>query len=195
MTTSKGAGGEEAVDPAVEPVTPAVEPVTPAVGQKEKLDETKYEPGGLAALDEMLREEAVPRSRAPREEKFFRQRAEYLFRMSNYELEVLIEPFARHQKNAYKELRNRITNRTADAYIRGINDATDRNAIRSYRARSIVLLLVVLSVVAMPIIAMVSNINPETFAAYIAPVTAITGTVIGYWFGASDSQPGSRQEL
>jgi hypothetical protein len=188
MTTSKGASGEEADDP-------AVEPVTPAFGQKEKLDETRDEPGGLAALDEMLREEAVPRSRASREERFSRQRAEHLFRMSNYELEVLIEPFARHQKNAYKELRNRITNRTADAYIRGINDATDRNAIRSYRARSIVLLLVVLSVVAMPIIAMVININPETFAAYIAPVTAIAGTVIGYWFGASDRQPGSRQEL
>ncbi len=57
------------------------------------------------------------------------------------------------------------------------------------RMRSAVLLLVVLAVVATPIFAMgvggMPAVPPEQFSQYVAPVTAITGTILGYWFGRS----------
>jgi hypothetical protein len=37
--------------------------------------------------------------------------------------------------------------------------------------------------VGMPVIAMVTKLDPQTFGSYIAPVTGIAGTVVGYWFG------------
>ena len=52
--------------------------------------------------------------------------------------------------------------------------------------RSIVLFLVVLAVVATPIFAMVRHIPPTAFLQYVAPITAIAGTVLGYWFGRQD---------
>ncbi|QIK66273.1 hypothetical protein G7072_07860 [Nocardioides sp. HDW12B] len=58
------------------------------------------------------------------------------------------------------------------------------------RVRSTVLLLVVLALVLMPMIAMFSpssEIAPEDFAQFIAPVVGIAGTVLGYWFGKQES--------
>ncbi len=53
--------------------------------------------------------------------------------------------------------------------------------------RGIVLLLVVVTLVAVPVVIMLrAPITPETFAQYMAPVTGIAGTVIGYWFGKQD---------
>jgi uncharacterized BrkB/YihY/UPF0761 family membrane protein len=52
------------------------------------------------------------------------------------------------------------------------------------KIRSIVLLLVVFALVATPLgIVLRSNITPSDFAQYMAPVTGIAGTIIGYWFG------------
>jgi hypothetical protein len=51
------------------------------------------------------------------------------------------------------------------------------------RVRSLVLVLVVLAIVCMPIVAMAIDIEPEEFLQYVAPVTAMTGTILGYWFG------------
>lgn len=66
---------------------------------------------------------------------------------------------------------------------------------RAYQARSIVLLLVVLAVVAMPVIAILIGLSPEDFGAYIAPVTGIAGTVVGYWFGSADRESGKVLEV
>lgn len=57
------------------------------------------------------------------------------------------------------------------------------------------LLLVVLAVVAMPVIAILIGLSPEDFGAYIAPVTGIAGTVVGYWFGSADRESGKVLEV
>jgi hypothetical protein len=64
-----------------------------------------------------------------------------------------------------------------DARLRYTND----------RVRGIVLYLVVLALVVMPLVAMGwFNINAQEFAQYVAPITGIAGTVLGYWFGRKD---------
>lgn len=55
------------------------------------------------------------------------------------------------------------------------------------RIRSLVLICVVLAVVATPILGMLRRIDPEDFIQYVTPITAITGTVLGYWFGRQES--------
>jgi hypothetical protein len=76
-----------------------------------------------------------------------------------------------------------VHDRQVDAYLKGRDDATDQQAQRAYFMRSAVLLLVVLAVVSLPIIAIGLHIDPQEFGAYVAPVTGIAGTVVGYWFG------------
>lgn len=52
------------------------------------------------------------------------------------------------------------------------------------RTRGIVLYLVVAALVLMPVYAMsTAGVSPQEFAQYIAPITGIAGTVLGYWFG------------
>ncbi len=69
-----------------------------------------------------------------------------------------------------------VNSRLAQAYNAGANAAVDRADRSNYNARSITLYLVVLAVVAMPAIAMIIKLNPQTFGSYIAPVTGIAGT-------------------
>lgn len=53
--------------------------------------------------------------------------------------------------------------------------------------RSVVLLLVILAVVLTPLLAMGwLKVPPQSFSQYVAPITGITGTVLGYWFGRQD---------
>jgi hypothetical protein len=77
----------------------------------------------------------------------------------------VIEQFPKEQEESgartLQELRARISNREADAYLRGVDAATDRESRSAYNTRSIVLLLVVLAVVSMPIIAMMQGLEPE----------------------------------
>jgi hypothetical protein len=55
---------------------------------------------------------------------------------------------------------------------------------RADYARAIALITVVVAIVATPIYAMATSVDPESFSSYIAPVTGIAGAVVGYWFGA-----------
>jgi hypothetical protein len=56
------------------------------------------------------------------------------------------------------------------------------------RVRSIILYLVVLALVTTPLVAMgLFHTTAEEFSQYIAPITGIAGTVLGYWFGRSES--------
>ena len=57
--------------------------------------------------------------------------------------------------------------------------------------RSYVLMLVILAVVSMPLVGIFTSVAPEDFSQFIAPITGIAGTVIGYWFG----QRGSNQAV
>jgi hypothetical protein len=95
---------------------------------------------------------------------------------------------------AMQEFRDAILERGIEAYDKGIDAATDRDARRAYNTRSIVLLLVVLAIVSMPIIGILAHLNPQSFGTFIAPVTGIAGTVVGYWFGTVDRQPSRRED-
>jgi hypothetical protein len=75
--------------------------------------------------------------------------------------------------------------------------ARDANAqsVRSTNVRSWVLLAIVASIIIIPAVAMASGIAAQDFSQYIAPITGIAGTVLGYWFGqqgltgSSDRKP------
>jgi hypothetical protein len=88
------------------------------------------------------------------------------------------------QKAALDRFTTALNARLARAYYDGVNEAVDRADRSSFNARSITLYLVVLAVVAMPFVAMIIHLSPQAFGSYIAPITAIAGTVVGYWFGA-----------
>jgi uncharacterized membrane protein len=92
----------------------------------------------------------------------------------------------RKQDEALQAFKAALLEREIAAYLRGADAALDQDAKRSYNTRSIVLLLVVLAVVLMPIIAIFVHVPPTDFGTYIAPVTGIAGTVVGYWFGAGE---------
>jgi hypothetical protein len=57
-----------------------------------------------------------------------------------------------------------------------------RESLRSTNVRSWVLLAIVASIIIMPAVAMASGIAAPSFSQYIAPITGIAGTVLGYWF-------------
>jgi hypothetical protein len=88
----------------------------------------------------------------------------------------------RDRADALAELRKWAESREADAYLRGVDETLEAEGRSRYNTRSIALILVLVVLVAMPIIAIASNIDPERFGSYIAPVTGIAGTVVGYWF-------------
>jgi lipopolysaccharide export LptBFGC system permease protein LptF len=55
-------------------------------------------------------------------------------------------------------------------------------SLRSTNVRSWVLLAIVASIIVMPAVAMASGIAAQSFSQYVAPITGIAGTVLGYWF-------------
>jgi hypothetical protein len=59
----------------------------------------------------------------------------------------------------------------------------DRITARSEALRGIILFLVVLTTVVAAFWAMINETDTKDFAAYMAPVTGLAGTIVGYWFG------------
>jgi hypothetical protein len=92
---------------------------------------------------------------------------------------------AKQRADALLELRAWVESRETDAYLRGVDATISEEARSRVNARTITLLFVIAAVVAMPILAIWLNIDPERFGSYIAPVTAIAGTVVGYWFSSA----------
>ncbi len=83
---------------------------------------------------------------------------------------------AKHQKKLAQQERDKIA---LEAQLKYAND----------RTRGIVLYLVVLALVLMPIFGMSRwGVPAASFAQYIAPVTAIAGTILGYWFGRNENR-------
>jgi hypothetical protein len=94
---------------------------------------------------------------------------------------------------AQTQFRDEIRRRHDEAYDAGADAASDKASRKAANARSLALYLVVLAVVLMPFTAILIGLEPEAFGAYIAPITAIAGTVVGYWFGTADRQSGASQ--
>jgi hypothetical protein len=59
----------------------------------------------------------------------------------------------------------------------------DRITARSEALRGIILFLVVLTTVVAAFWAMINETDTKDFAEYMAPVTGLAGTIVGYWFG------------
>lgn len=88
-----------------------------------------------------------------------------------------------------------------DARLRADNEESTRNQHLHARlaaaqlVRSVALLTVLLVIVISPVLAMFygqPNISAETFSQFMAPITGLAGTVVGYWFARSDeSTPGT----
>jgi hypothetical protein len=93
------------------------------------------------------------------------------------------EEIRQRKEQALHSFKASLLDRETDAYLKGADTAVDRESKRAYNTRNIVLLLVVLAVVLMPIVAIIAGLSPQDLGSFIAPVTGIAGTVVGYWFG------------
>jgi preprotein translocase subunit SecF len=119
-------------------------------------------------------EAAQAKFRAEQEEKRAAARDDYLKRKEEADL---------RRKQAEDKFKAALDERIRRAYQQGKADTVSQEALRAVSVRSFVLLGVVAAVVAMPLVAMFFRLEPQAFGAYIAPVTGITGTIVGYWFG------------
>lgn len=117
------------------------------------------------ALETRLRLDEVEKTRewatGRRPENDREWQLEYSFR----ELERM-----KQQQNLQSEVQFRVALESAN------------QSARSTNVRSWVLLAIVASIILMPAIAMGVGIAPQSFSQYIAPITGIAGTVLGYWF-------------
>jgi hypothetical protein len=108
--------------------------------------------------------------------------------MNREEYEKLIEEQeakeAERRTKAEEVFRTELVDRLTDAYAAGAESAVSAEARRAVTVRGYALFGVVAAVVAMPLLAMTLGLDPQAFGSYIAPVTGIAGTVVGYWFGA-----------
>lgn len=118
-----------------------------------------------------------------RERERLRADAVEVLRLPDFQLRALVElGWNAANRSDPEEFRQTLVDREVDAYVQGAESATDRDAQRAYAARSMVLALVVLAVVAMPVFAIIKGLDPDSFGTFIAPVTGIAGTVVGFWF-------------
>jgi len=67
---------------------------------------------------------------------------------------------------------------------------TAMQTARGIAVRSWVLLGTVGAIILMPIVAMFIGIEAQTFSQFIAPITGIGGTVLGYWFSQQQTSGG-----
>lgn len=79
-----------------------------------------------------------------------------------------------------------LDDRLGRAYSEGRQLAEAESGRRDALFRGYVLYVVVAAVVLLPFVAIVLQLKPETFGSYVAPVTGIAGTIVGYWFGSGD---------
>jgi hypothetical protein len=93
-----------------------------------------------------------------------------------------------------REFEALVAQRILDAYTRGKDVAIDSEVRNSYRWRGVVLVLIVAAIVAMPIIAILSGLEATEFGTYMAPVTGIAGTIVGYWFGQAGREQSKPQD-
>jgi multidrug efflux pump subunit AcrA (membrane-fusion protein) len=124
-------------------------------------------------------EEERAAAQAKREKELAAEQAKW-----EKEQDKKVEEQKRRREQARTEFKQALDERLAAAFAAGAEDAVRAEARRAITVRGYVLLGVVAAVVAMPLIAMLLRLDPQAFGAYIAPVTGITGTIVGYWFGS-----------
>lgn len=91
------------------------------------------------------------------------------------------------------ETRQKITSQVEAIYQAGCEDVNVAERRLEARVRTVVLMLVVGAVVVTSLLAVVLRLEAQQFTLYLAPLTGMAGTVIGYWFGATgQSRPRSR---
>jgi lipopolysaccharide export LptBFGC system permease protein LptF len=103
---------------------------------------------------------------------------------------------AERRAQAEEAFRTELVERLTAAYAAGAENAVSAEARRAVAVRGYALFGVVAAVVAMPLLAMALGLDPQAFGSYMAPVTGIAGTVVGYWFGAvgQGGSPTERQK-
>jgi len=102
-----------------------------------------------------------------------------------------MEEYERWRQERFENLKGMLVDREIEAYKRGVFDSTDEQTKRASIIRGYALLLIIVAVVAMPMVALLLKFDPQAFGAFIAPVTGIAGTVVGYWFGSAE-RPSAR---
>ncbi|MGY1669727.1 hypothetical protein [Geodermatophilus sp. SYSU D00710] len=122
-------------------------------------------------LEKETLEEKQERERREAEEdaKFLQERADAIER----------------RKQLSVEFGEALNSALAAAYNEGGNMAVRQAERTAWNARSVALYLLVFAVVLMPVIAILSGVTPQDFGSYVAPITGIAGTVVGYWFSRS----------
>jgi hypothetical protein len=95
----------------------------------------------------------------------------------------------RVREQAANAFRKELVQRLDDAFEAGAQHAVSAQARRSITVRGYVLYIIIAAVVAMPLLAMWLGLDPQAFGAFIAPVTGIAGTIVGYWFGSAGQSP------
>jgi hypothetical protein len=70
-------------------------------------------------------------------------------------------------------------------YRAGVEDAAQTERQREARVRTAVLIIVVAVVAVLSVMALVLRLDAQQFTLYLAPITGMAGTVLGYWFGAA----------
>lgn len=70
-----------------------------------------------------------------------------------------------------------------------LDAVTSRTNSQAERIRGYVVMGVVAALIVSPIAAMALNVAAADFGQFVAPVTGVAGTVIGYWFGNRTQQP------
>jgi hypothetical protein len=95
---------------------------------------------------------------------------------------------------SFRELENVRKNEQAQRQVQyEASVEAARESLRSTSVRSWVLLAIVASIIVMPAVAMATGVAAQSFSEYIAPVTGIAGTVLGYWFSQQDAGRTSRK--
>ncbi|MEV6151888.1 hypothetical protein AB0L53_16235 [Nonomuraea sp. NPDC052129] len=83
-----------------------------------------------------------------------------------------------------------IEKRIKAAYGDGHDAGVGHMERSSEAARTLALFIVLIAVASITVVAMVKEVDVQDVSIYIAPLTGIAGTVVGYWFGSqSDRRP------
>lgn len=92
---------------------------------------------------------------------------------------------------AAEKFERELEDRLQRAYVEGQRLAEAESGRRDALFRGYVLYVVVAAIVLLPFVAMLLELKPETFGSYVAPVTGVAGTIVGYWFGSGERGRGA----
>lgn len=102
------------------------------------------------------------------------------------------EFLTRHEKMK-EETRRKIAAQVEAIYRAGCEDVGEAERRLEAWVRTAVLVIVVGAVAVISMVGLLRGLEAQQFTLYLAPLTGMAGTVIGYWFGTTGlSRPRSR---